>query len=63
MEKLTVYEEELQLLLISIDSLITTVNKIIDLNNDAPAKYKRKATFEEKKAFFTFSMRNRGEVY
>ena len=52
MEKLAVYEEELQLSLISIDSLITTASKIIDPNNDAPAKYKRKTTFKEKKTFF-----------
>ena len=52
MEKLAVYDEEVRLSLLSIDSLITTASKIIDPNNDAPAKYKGKTTFQEKKAFF-----------
>ena len=39
-------------MLLSIDSLITTASKIIDPNNDAPAKYKQKTTFKRKKCFF-----------
>ena len=53
MEKIAVYDEEVQLLLLSIDSLITTASKIIDLNNDAPAKYMRKPAFQEKTLFLT----------
>jgi hypothetical protein len=34
-------------------SLITMSRRIIDPNNDAPAKYKQKPTFGEKKLFFT----------
>jgi hypothetical protein len=64
MEKIAVYDEEVQLLLLSIDSLITTASKIIDPNNDAPAKYKRKTTFKEKKAFFgAFSRKSSDGLY
>ena len=52
MEKSAVYDEGVLLSLLSIDFLITTASKIIDPNNDAPAKYKRKTTFKEKKGFF-----------
>ncbi len=52
MEKLAVYDEGVQLSLLSIDSLITTASKIIGPNNDSPAKYKRKTTLKEKKYFF-----------
>jgi hypothetical protein len=52
MEKLAVYGEGVQLSLLSIDSLITTASKIVDPNNDAPAKYKQKSTFKEQKYFF-----------
>jgi len=44
MEKLAVYDEEVQLSLISIDSVITTFSHFFDLNNDAPAKCKGKTT-------------------
>jgi hypothetical protein len=62
MEKLAVYDEEVRLSLLSIDSLITTASKIIDPNNDAPAKYKQETTFKRKNVFFAFSVRNRGTV-
>ena len=62
MEKSAVYDEGVLLSLLSIDFLITTASKIIDPNNDAPAKYKRKTTFKEKKVFFAFSVGNRGMV-
>jgi hypothetical protein len=52
MEKLAVYDQGVQLSLLGIDSVITTTSKILDPNNDAPAKYKRKTTFNEKKHFF-----------
>ncbi len=52
MEKLAVYDEGAQLSLLSINSLITTASKIIDPNNDTPAKYKQKTTFKEQKYFF-----------
>jgi hypothetical protein len=52
MEKLAVYDQGIQLSLLGIDSVITTASKILDPNNDAPAKYKRKTTFNEKKEFF-----------
>ena len=62
MEKIPVYDEEVQLLLLNIDSLITTASKIIDPNNDAPAKYKQKLLLKKKYSFFVFSVGNRGMV-
>jgi len=52
---LAVYDQWVLLSLSGIDSLITTPSKIIDPNNDAPAKYKQKPTFGEKKSFFHVS--------
>ncbi len=64
-EKLAVYDQWVLLSLSGIDSLITTPSKIIDPNNDAPAKCKEKLTFEEKKPFMTFPVRKstKGPIY
>ena len=62
MEKSAVYDEEVLLSLLCTDSLITTASKIIDPNNDAPAKYKQQTTFKEKKFFSALSAGNRGMV-
>ncbi len=52
LKNLAVYEQWGLLSLSGIDSLITTPSRIVDPNKDAPAKYKQKLTFEEKKTFF-----------
>jgi hypothetical protein len=57
MEKSAVYGQRVHL-----DSLITTASKIIDPNNDAPAKYKQKPSFEEKNVFSRFLLGKTAKV-
>jgi hypothetical protein len=47
-EKLAVYGQGVHLSLSAIDFLITTPNRIIGPNDDAPEKYKQKPTFVER---------------
>ena len=62
MEKLAVYDEGVRLSLLSIDSVITTLQQNFDPNNDAPAKIREKLLLKKKNIFFAFSVRNRGRV-
>jgi hypothetical protein len=52
MEKSVVYDEDLHVSLLEIDSR----------NNDAPIKYKQNVTSREKKTFFTIPVRSRVRV-
>ena len=52
-EKSAVYDRVVHLLLLGTETLITTPSKIIDPNNNAPAKYMQKPNLKEKKLFFT----------
>ncbi len=53
-EKSAVYDQVVHLLLSGTKTLITTISKITDPNNNAPAKYMGKTNFKEKKRFFIF---------